>query len=109
MSRILSACFILAAAFTGAAVQASENNSTALKEQSLSAPATLHYWQWKGNPGLAMLVAHRERVHKTNHVAGEKLDSGLGTLPHFEQWSSHPELAPIAARIERTLVGVTGR
>lgn len=106
MSRIVS-CLILAAALATAAAHASDDKATALEEKSLSAPATLHYWQWKGNPGLAMLVAHRERVRGSVHVAGEKLDSGLGELPHFDQWSSHPELAPLAAKTTRTVVGAT--
>jgi len=109
MSRIVSACLIIAAALATAATHASDDKSTALKEKSLSAPATLHYWQWKGHPGRAMLVAHRERVRGSDHVAGEKLDSGLGDLPPFEQWSSHPELAPIAAKSTRTVVGATAR
>lgn len=26
-------------------------------------------------------------------VAGEKLDSGAGSLPHYAQWGEHPSLA----------------
>ncbi len=30
-----------------------------------------------------------------HHVAGEKLDSGLDTLPHYSQWAKHPGLATL--------------
>jgi hypothetical protein len=31
-------------------------------------------------------------VANTSHrVAGEKLDSGLGELPHYRDWAKHPE------------------
>lgn len=29
--------------------------------------------------------------------AGEKLDSGLGKLPHYSQWAKHPETAKLFA------------
>lgn len=32
-------------------------------------------------------------------VAGEKLDSGLGELPHYSQWAQHPELAALAGTV----------
>lgn len=31
------------------------------------------------------------------HVAGEKLDSGLGKLPHYSQWAKHPETQALVA------------
>ncbi len=29
-------------------------------------------------------------------VSGQKLDSGLGKLPHYSQWAKHPQLAKLA-------------
>jgi hypothetical protein len=29
-------------------------------------------------------------------MPGEKLDSGLGALPHYSEWKNHPELAYLA-------------
>ncbi|MFN7087670.1 MAG: hypothetical protein ACK4N4_13755 [Burkholderiales bacterium] len=33
---------------------------------------------------------------KQHHVAGEKLDSGLGKLPHYSRWAKHAELRKFA-------------
>ncbi len=32
-----------------------------------------------------------------NTASGQKLDSGLGKLPHYSQWAKHPKLAALAA------------
>jgi len=37
-----------------------------------------------------------------HRVVGEKLDSGLGRLPHYREWASHPEtsaLVHLASRV----------
>ncbi|MFN7086256.1 MAG: hypothetical protein ACK4N4_06490 [Burkholderiales bacterium] len=31
--------------------------------------------------------------------AGQKLDSGLGKLPHYSQWAQHPQLAALAGNV----------
>lgn len=35
--------------------------------------------------------AERPAAGKQHRVVGEKLDSGLGRLPHYRHWAKHPE------------------
>ena len=39
---------------------------------------------------------------KQGAVPGEKLDSGLGKVPHFSEWERHPELRWIARAANRS-------
>lgn len=38
---------------------------------------------------------------KQYHVAGEKLDSGLGKLPHYRHWAKHPATKGMVALASR--------
>lgn len=38
---------------------------------------------------------------KQFHVAGEKLDSGLGKLPHYRHWAKHPATKGLVALASR--------
>jgi len=54
---------------------------------------------------LALLVvpfahaADQTAAGAQHSVAGEKLDSGLGELPHYSQWAKHPALAALASAV----------
>jgi len=34
-------------------------------------------------------------------IQGEKLDSGLGELPHYREWASYPQLRGMTAMVNR--------
>jgi hypothetical protein len=54
----------------------------------------------------AMLVAGGAHARDVKHaVEGEKLDSGLGSLPDYRQWKDHPGLALLLAQRARMDVG----
>ncbi len=38
---------------------------------------------------------------KQHRVAGEKLDSGLGKLPHYREWSKYPDTSRLVALVDR--------
>jgi len=38
---------------------------------------------------------------KRHHVEGEKLDSGLGELPHYRHWAKHPATKGLVALTSR--------
>ena len=42
--------------------------------------------------GTMLLAAANASSHRFA-MAGEKLDSGLGSLPHYSEWKNHPELS----------------
>lgn len=35
-----------------------------------------------------------------HHVPGEKLDSGLGELPHYRDWATHPQTRTLVRRAD---------
>lgn len=41
--------------------------------------------------------AEAPRASAVRHVVGEKLDSGLGELPHYCEWAHHPATRKLAA------------
>jgi len=40
-----------------------------------------------------MLLAGANASDNKFAMPGEKLDSGLGALPHYSEWKHHPDLA----------------
>ena len=45
--------------------------------------------------------AEKPAVVKQHRVAGEKLDSGLGKLPHYREWAKYPNTSGLVALVNR--------
>jgi hypothetical protein len=46
--------------------------------------------------GTMLLAAANASDHRFA-MPGEKLDSGLGAVPHYSEWKNHPELSYLVA------------
>ena len=51
------------------------------------------------SPVRGTCFAHEARTHR---VSGEKLDSGLGELPHYRDWKDPSGRSVTAAAVQRT-------
>lgn len=68
-----------------------------------AAPATRSHELWFGKllpltAALAfLLTAYASQAFAAEPVAGQKLDSGLGDLPHYSQWADKTGKTPLRA------------
>jgi len=54
---------------------------------------------------LVLACGAAQAVGDLNAVPGEKLDSGLGALPHYSRWNRHPGLARYVVMADRMTQG----